>query len=371
MSYLSSHLAGGALGCGRDCRCAGCRSASADLGEVGLGCGGDCRCRACRTAGSPVGCQCHGSVSGLGERYIEDDDDDEPGPPRQPPGPGRMRTGVAGFGCYGGFAQTPVQLPRPSLLQPRQPGFRPSARLMPGTLQMPPYATIDGFGPNRWQLTAHQVQAVQGVARLIAASWRTMSPVTSLRVSAFMANTETTPQLDSLRARAVRDALVVALMAQAPNLPQRIRWEPDEPRGVSAMPRVDIFARMGVTPPPAHTPAIRIPPPSEVAARMVQPETPEQRINRLLRSLPPAPPRRGRSVSQWFWNEVDTRLNAAMRRMNIPESLQPHIRAGAHAAIERGAEAIFNQVLDAGQITGEPREALSATVRALLQTPVQ
>jgi hypothetical protein len=164
---------------------------------------------------------------------------------------------------------------------------------------------------------------------------------------------------------------VVALMAQDRNLPQRIRWEPDEPRGVSAVPRVEIFAWMGVTPPPARTPAIRVPPPSEAASQMVRPETPEQRINRLLRTLPPAPARRGRSVNQWFWNEVDTRLNDAMRRMNIPESLRPHIRAGAHAAIERGAEAVFNQVLDAGGITGEPREALSTTVRALLQTPVQ
>ena len=371
MSYYSSYSADQALGCGRDCRCSGCRSASSSLGDVGYGCGGDCRCHSCRKAASPVGCQCHAPLSGFGERYLDDDDDDDDRPPRPQPGPGRMRTGVAGFGYYGGFSQSPVQLPRPSLLQPRQRGYRPSATLMPGTLQMPPYATIDGFGPNRWQLTATQIQAVQGVARLIVASWRTTSPVTSLRVSAFMANTETTPQLDTLRARAVRDALVVALMGLDPNLPARIRWEPDEPRGVSAMPRVEIFAWMGVTPPPARTPAIRVPPPSEVAARMVQPETPEQRINRLLRTLPPVPAQRGRSFNQWFWNEVDTRLNSAMRRAGIPESLQPHIRAGAHAAIERGAEAVFNQVLDAAELRGEPREALSTTVRALLQTPVR
>jgi hypothetical protein len=192
-----------------------------------------------------------------------------------------------------------------------------------------------------------------------------------------MLNSEAVPRLDALRGGAVREALVEALRAIDPNLSGRIRWEPDEPRGISARaPRVEIYAWMGLTPPPSRTPHPRIPPPSELTPGTIpgipfRPETIEERLNRILRTLPPAPAQRGRSFNQWFWNEVDNRLNNLMRRAGIPQSLQPYLRRGAHAAIERGAEAIFNQVLDAAELRGEPREALTTTVRALLQTPVR
>jgi hypothetical protein len=71
-----------------------------------------------------------------------------------------------------------------------------------------------------------------------------------------------------------------------------------------------------------------------------------------------------------FWQRVDENLNSAMRRVGVPESLRGPLRNGAHAAIERGAEAVFNQVLDAAGLTAEAREAVSATVRAAMQTPV-
>src|SRR5262245_12277173 len=321
------------------------------FGYQALGCGSDCGCPACRMASPTLGCRCHTPLSGLGERYFEDDDDDER-PPRPPPGPGRMRTGVAGLGYYGGLSQGPYVLQRP--MQPQEPSWRSRIRLAPQmTLQMPPYETVEGFYSNQWRLTAAQLARVQSTAQRIAATWQTTSPVTSLRFSGFMLNSETVSRLDAMRGIAVREALVTALRAIDPNLPGRIRWEPDEPRGVTGYaPRVEIFAWMGLTPPPARTPQPRIPPVSDITPGTIpgiSPETPEKRINPLLRPLPPVPPQRGRSFTQWFWNEFDTRINAAMRRAGVPASLQPYLRSGARAAIERGAEAIFNHVLDAAE----------------------
>ena len=271
-----------------------------------------------------------------------------------------MRTGVAGFS---GLSEPGAQLRTPRLLQRQEPTWRTRARLTPDSpLRMPPYATITGFAENQAQLTSAQLQSIQTTAQMIVHSWRTMSPITSLRVSGYANNYETVPRIDIQRTQNVRDALVRALFALDTNLPRRIRWEPDEPRGVTAgAPRVEIFAWAGITPPPPRQPDPRIPPPADF--------DPGESIDRFLRTLPPRPP--GRSISGWFWNEVDTRLNSVMSRLNVPQKLRGPIRDGAHAAIERGADAIFNQVLDAAQLTGAPRDALSATVRGLLQQPVR
>ena len=102
----------------------------------------------------------------------------------------------------------------------------------------------------------------------------------------------------------------------------------------------------------------------------MRPETPEERVNRILRTLPP-PPLPRRSFNQMFWQRVDQNLNSAMGRLGVPESLRGPLRDGAHAAIERGAEAIFDQVLNAVSLTGAAREAVSAIVRAAMETPVR
>jgi hypothetical protein len=42
-----------------------------------------------------------------------------------------------------------------------------------------------------------------------------------------------------------------------------------------------------------------------------------------------------------------------------------------HAAVERGAEEILNRVLAASGLGGETQDAIRATVRAALRTPVR
>ncbi len=133
--------------------------------------------------------------------------------------------------------------------------------------------------------------------------------------------------------------------------------------------RVDVFVAPP-TPPLSSDRPVRVPTPEEAARRAIHEETINERISRILRTPSPAPlPRR--SFNQMFWQKVDDTLDSQMSRAGVPESLRGPIRDGAHAAITRGAEAIFDQVLDAAHLTGPARDALSATVRAAIQTPVQ
>jgi hypothetical protein len=135
---------------------------------------------------------------------------------------------------------------------------------------------------------------------------------------------------------------------------------------------VDVIVWADRPQPPAPC-RIRLPSPAEAARTVVpvhRPETPEERIRQILMMLPPARPP-GRSFGECFWRQVDERLESAMRRVGVPPSLRGHIRASARAAINRASEAIFNQVLDAAGLQGEAREAVSATVRAALQTPIR
>jgi hypothetical protein len=102
----------------------------------------------------------------------------------------------------------------------------------------------------------------------------------------------------------------------------------------------------------------------------MRPETPEERIQRIITTPPPTPPPR-RSFSQMFWNKVDDSLNSTMNRLSVPQSLRGRIRAAAHAALERGAESLLNNALDQTDLGNEAKEAIRASVRAAARTPVR
>ncbi len=312
-------------------------------------CSPGCGCWRCRSV----------RIVRLGETYEEEDLDE----PRQRQGPRQGRAPRLGEAVLRPPPLRASRWQRPSLPVPQ--------------LRLPPYEVIDGFALNQPHLLPGQRTRVQSLAQRIVASWRTTSPVTRIRLVGYVHNSETTPNLDQRRVEAVQSALVSAISALNPGLVSRIQFEPGHPAGVTAQnPRVEIFAWMGLGTPSFPPLPPRIPPPSEAAREYLQrrgefgPETIEQRINRILRTAPPARPA-GRSFTQYFWQQVDSRLNDVMRRVGIPGWLQGHLRRGAHAAIERGASALFDQILDAADLRGEPREAVSGVVRALLQTPVR
>ena len=318
---------------------------STDSGGLGeFGCGAGCSCKQCR--------------SNLAEVYEEDEIPEKAASKATPK-----------MGAWFG------ELPPPQR----------HVSLMPGQLRMPAFEVITGYARGGWRLNQAQLAQIQRVAEHIIRTWTTTSPVTGIRLIGFAEATE--PQAALQRADAARAAITAAISRSNPRILRGIQFSSKDggsaPGAGGIVRRVEILLWVGLggpfAPPVQPTPwrvpripvgpLVQIPTPAEAARRIFQPETPEERINRILRTLPPAPPPR-RSFSQMFWQRVDENLNSAMSRIGVPESLRGRIRDGAHAAIERGAEAIFDQVLDAARLTGEPREAMKGVVRAAMRIPI-
>ena len=104
-----------------------------------------------------------------------------------------------------------------------------------------------------------------------------------------------------------------------------------------------------------------------------QPETPEEEANRRLKEMLKLPPelppgRPKRSFSQQFWAVVDDKLDSVMSKVGVPSQYRGLIKDGAHAAIEKGADAALNSVLDAANLSSQQKNAIKAAVGASAQT---
>jgi len=308
-----------------------------------FGCGPGCGCAGCQ--------QKAGSVRGLGERYVPEQEETIPPSAPRPAPAAPVRPNLSGWGRFG----EPLLRRRP----------------LPGgglQLRMPPFVTLTGFARGGLSLNAAQLELVKRAAEFIEQSWRGTSPITSIRITGYIDANEQ-PDLGQRRAEAVRDALLRAIDSARPGLATRLQWILED-RGFSPIAKVEIYLWHGPTPPPVP-PHIRVPSPAEAArnAEPMRPETPGERIQRTVTTPPPKPPPR-RSFNQMFWNKVDDNLNSTMNRLGIPQSLRGRIRDAAHTALERGAESLLNQAMDQTGLGNEAKEAIRASVRAAAKTPI-
>jgi hypothetical protein len=315
-----------------------------DLALGSSGCGPSCSCGACRRSVE--------GLSSFSERY-EREEEESPLPPATPP---RVRPPAANFSGWGRFGEL---LPRRNV--PAGNGLQ---------LRMPAFETITGFPTGRASLSSAQVQAVERSAEFIARSWSGAAPVTSIRITGYIDARESQPDLGRQRALAVRDALLHALGSTGPGLATRLRWIIED-RGLADVAKVEIYLWVGPTA-MAVPPLVRIPSPAETSRRIIpaEAETPEQRIERILRTVPPGPPPR-RTFNELFWRRVDEQLNSAMQRLGVRPSLRGPIRNGARAAIRRGSEELLKQILSASELPGGAQEAIQGTIKAFLQVPAK
>lgn len=266
------------------------------------------------------------------------------------------------------------QPPADSRLRPSE--FRPPVprgpSLSPGALRFPPFETVYGFPRHGATLGPAQLATIGRLAEHIAHGARTLTPFTSVRFVGYIGGEEWDPRLGLQRAQAVQAALLSALGRLDPTAASRIRLLVDDCGFSPRAPKVEIYLWVGAGG-PAPTPcAARLPSPAEAARTIVPlgPETPERRIQRILRELPPAPPPR-RSLDEMFWRWFDGNLESTMNRAGVPRSLRGPIRDGAHAAVTRGAEAVLDSVLAASGLGSEAQEAIRASVRAAMETPIR
>jgi hypothetical protein len=130
------------------------------------------------------------------------------------------------------------------------------------------------------------------------------------------------------------------------------------------------FARGGASLNAAQLERVKRPAEAARTVAPMRPDTPEERIQRIINTPPPMSlPRL--SFSQMFWNKVDDNLNSTMNRLGVPQSLRGPIRDAAHAALERGAESLLTKALDQTDLGNEAKEAIRASVRAAARTPAR
>jgi outer membrane protein OmpA-like peptidoglycan-associated protein len=309
-----------------------------------LGCGAGCSCASCR--------QTAGSVSGLGERYVPEEEEVTTPPTATPAPAAPPRSNLSGWGRFG------------------EPLAR--RRLSPSGLQLriPAFATLTGFARGGASLNSAQLERVKRVAEFVAQSWRGTSPIMSIRITGYIDANESQSDLGQRRAATVRDALLRALGSAQPGLATRLRWIMED-RGLSAVAKVEIYLWYGPTPPPVP-PLVRVPSPAEAARRAepMRPETPEERIRRIITTPPPSPSPL-RSFTQMFWNKIDDSLNSTMNKLGVAQSLRGPIRAAARAALERGAESLLTRALDQTDLANEAKETIRASVSAVARTPTR
>jgi hypothetical protein len=116
---------------------------------------------------------------------------------------------------------------------------------------MPAFATLTGFARGGASLNAAQLERVKRAAEFIAQSWRSTSPITSIRITGYIDANEGQSDLGQRRAVTVRDALLRALGSARPGLATRLRWIVED-RGFSPVAKVEIYLWHGPTPPPAY-----------------------------------------------------------------------------------------------------------------------
>lgn len=99
-------------------------------------------------------------------------------------------------------------------------------------------------------------------------------------------------------------------------------------------------------------------PPTEI-----KPETPEERLERILKEKPPAPPPK-RSFSEMFWKKFDDSVDDILSKAGVPTKYRGHIKKGARAAVEKGAEKALDAALDKAGLKDEAKRAIKEAIKA-------
>jgi outer membrane protein OmpA-like peptidoglycan-associated protein len=341
-------------------------------------CGPACHCASCRPG-----------ISGFAERYVPEEDEE--------PEPGRTG-GYYSLGLVTGERER-AGVTAGGLRQGRTMVFPPT------TIRVRSVIVLDRFLHDQFRLMPFHTPMIDRLAGRIVASWRGSQPVRTIHL---VGHTDRTGRgaynvtLGLRRAQAIRSELIAAIERLSPGLTQQMNIMPQSlgetrpvrtdqtPEGRARNRRVAVFLSSvgtapappgsGPTPPPTSAvPPTTPPSPSPSGGRRVdlrvpfppiRPETPDERVQRLLTTPPPAPPPR-RSLNQMFWQKVDDSLSSTMGRLGVPQSLRGPIRDAAHGAIERGTQSVLDHMLDRTDLSSEAKEAIRATIRAAMQTPIR
>jgi len=99
----------------------------------------------------------------------------------------------------------------------------------------------------------------------------------------------------------------------------------------------------------------------------IKPETPEERLTRIIKEPPPTPPPK-KSLSEMVWKKIDDGLDDILRKAKVLPKYRGLVRDGAHTLIEKGLEKALDASLDQTGLSDKEKEAIKAAIKALPET---
>jgi outer membrane protein OmpA-like peptidoglycan-associated protein len=99
-----------------------------------------------------------------------------------------------------------------------------------------------------------------------------------------------------------------------------------------------------------------------------RPETPEERLNRIIKQEPPESLKK-RSVSDLVLKKVDERVDRILSRTGLSRKWRDRIRKAARSAVTGAAEKALDTVLDQSGLNDQEKAAIKNAVKAAAQTP--
>jgi outer membrane protein OmpA-like peptidoglycan-associated protein len=148
--------------------------------------------------------------------------------------------------------------------------------------------------------------------------------------------------------------------------------EPAENEGEGDSKRA-LNRRVEITIIPKHAPSTEVPASKPIDLSLprtfFQPETPEKRLEKMLKEPPPTPiPKQSSSISDIFWKKFDDSIDSVLRDMKVPTKYRGFIKEKARSALEKGAEVVLDKALDQIGVTGKEKEMIKSTLDALSRT---
>jgi len=269
-----------------------------------------------------------------------------------------------------------VTLPRPSLLGPSEGA-----------------ATLDGFEFGSAELTeSHREQ----IATLAATYRRLLETPPGGRVRAVghtdrVGGEEENQALGQERSDAVRDELVRhGLDASDIHTHSLGKGVPvaDTPHAEPRNRRVELYfaPNSGLGLEGVLTEGLRRPAPLEATSPPAIPDLSPHRIdyctlfpeacdpNRLppsiYRPIPELPGRRVPSLTDAIWQPIDRALERGLSRLGLSDEWNQRLRDAARAGAEKGATEVLDRAMDAANLTGATRQAVSNALRAAAQLEI-
>jgi len=99
----------------------------------------------------------------------------------------------------------------------------------------------------------------------------------------------------------------------------------------------------------------------------VEPESPEKRLERIIREKPPEPPFK-RSLSEMFWSKFDEKTEDILRKAGVPAKYRLYVKDAARAAVEKGAEKALDEALDKAGLGEKEKRAVKEAIKTAGQT---